>query len=70
MAKGGLTTDHTLICPIAHYPSTVEMPDVRTLLAVFFYHKLYALGDTLFEFLSCEFQHIFLSLYSHASSCI
>ncbi|XP_046860261.1 CWF19-like protein 1 [Xenia sp. Carnegie-2017] len=27
MAKGGLTTDHTLICPIAHYPSTVEMPD-------------------------------------------
>ena len=28
MAKGGLTPDHTLICPIAHYPSTVELPDV------------------------------------------
>ncbi|CAB4012199.1 CWF19 1, partial [Paramuricea clavata] len=27
MAKGGLTPDHTLICPIAHYPSTVELPD-------------------------------------------
>ncbi|XP_028399812.1 CWF19-like protein 1 [Dendronephthya gigantea] len=27
MAKGGLTGDHTLICPIAHYPSTVELPD-------------------------------------------
>ena len=28
MAKGGLTPDHTLVCPIAHYPSTIELPDV------------------------------------------
>ena len=39
MAKGGLTPDHTLICPIAHYPSTVELPDVSCLNKLFSFEK-------------------------------